>query len=229
MKGKRSERRISGNGLVAAALALATGLAPVCPASADGPATKLAGTEASATSTKAENADDASGTDVPEAPKSAGEAGQPHPGSGVSPDRVRTALAEAESRRQALLRPDTQPADQDTHTALAERWGLEVLGVRLTARGYMIDFRFRVLDLNKALPLFDPREKPYLLAEDSAIRLPVPTGQKVGAFRTTNRGRNIQAGKDYYMLFANPDAFVKAGARVTVAIGDFRAEHMTLR
>jgi hypothetical protein len=119
--------------------------------------------------------------------------------------------------------------DSATHKELVERWGVEVIGVREAARGYMIDFRFRVLDADKALPLFDARIQPYLLTEGTNVKLPVPVGEKVGAFRTTNRGKNIQSGKDYYMMFANPDSYVRPGQRVSVVIGDFRAEHMTLR
>jgi hypothetical protein len=93
----------------------------------------------------------------------------------------------------------------------------------------MIDFRFRVVDAEKALPLFDHRTKPYLLAQGSDIKLPVPVGAKVGAFRPTNRGKNIKAGKNYYMMFANPDAYLKVGQKVSVVIGEFRAEQMTLQ
>jgi hypothetical protein len=67
------------------------------------------------------------------------------------------------------------------------------------------------------------------LTEGTNIKLPVPVGEKVGAFRTTNRGKNITAGRDYYMMFANPDSYVKPGQKVSVVIGEFRAEHMTLQ
>jgi len=109
---------------------------------------------------------------------------------------------------------------------LADKWGVELLGMRLTSAGYMLDFRFRVMDADKALPLFDHRIKPYIVAERSNIKLPVPMAAKVGAFRPTNRGKNIKADKTYYMIFGNPDRHVKAGETVTVAIGDFKVEHL---
>jgi hypothetical protein len=98
--------------------------------------------------------------------------------------------------------------------------------MRLTAAGMMLDFRFRVVDADKALPLFDHRIKPYVVADKSDIKLPVPMAAKVGAFRPTNRGKNIKADKTYYMIFGNPDRYVKAGEKVTVVIGDFRLEHL---
>jgi hypothetical protein len=110
--------------------------------------------------------------------------------------------------------------------ALAEKWGVELLGMRLTAAGMMLDFRFKVLDAQKALPLFDHRIKPHIVAERSNIKLPVPMAAKVGAFRPTNRGKNIKADKIYYMIFGNPDRHVKVGEKVTVVIGDFKVEHL---
>jgi hypothetical protein len=109
---------------------------------------------------------------------------------------------------------------------LADTWGVELLGMRLTSAGYMLDFRFRVLDADKALPLFDHRIKPHIVAERSNIKLPVPMAAKVGAFRPTNRGKNIKADKTYYMIFGNPDRHVKVGEKVTVVIGDFKVEHL---
>ncbi|RMG84918.1 MAG: hypothetical protein D6708_16425, partial [Candidatus Dadabacteria bacterium] len=34
-----------------------------------------------------------------------------------------------------------------------EKWGIEVVGVMLSAGGYMLDFRYRVVDPEKAKPL----------------------------------------------------------------------------
>jgi hypothetical protein len=140
-------------------------------------------------------------------------------------EKVRAAMAAAEVRRLAALQPDPGPDSK----ALAEKWGVEVIGMSLTSAGYMLDFRFRVLDADKALPLFEHRIKPYVVADKSDIKLPTPMAPKVGAFRPTNRGKNIKADKTYYMVFANPDSYVKPGEKVSVVIGDFRAENMTVR
>jgi len=140
-------------------------------------------------------------------------------------EKVRAAMTAAEARRLAGLQPDPGPDSK----ALAEKWGVEVIGMRLTSAGYMLDFRFRVLDADKALPLFEHRIKPYVVADKSDIKLPVPMAPKVGAFRPTNRGKNIKADKTYYMVFANPDSYVKPGEKVSVVIGDFRAENLTVK
>jgi len=120
------------------------------------------------------------------------------------------------------------PVDPEQAKKLAEQWGVKLISLNLTAADMMMDFRFRVLDADKALPLFDHRIKPYVVAERSSIKLPVPMAAKVGAMRPTNRGKNIKANKNYYMIFANPDRHVKSGEKVTVIIGDFRVEHLTV-
>jgi hypothetical protein len=85
-----------------------------------------------------------------------------------------------------------------------------------------------VTDVQKALPLFDSRVKPYLESEQSRVKLAVPSGAKVGALRTTNRGRNIKPDKIYTIMFANPGFHVKPGQKVSVVIGDFKVEHLTV-
>ena len=109
---------------------------------------------------------------------------------------------------------------------LRDDWGIEVLGIRLASGDYMMDFRFRVLDVDKAMVLFDHQVKPHLIVDRNNIKLPVPMAAKVGAFRPTNRGKNITSGKNYYMVFGNPDRHVKAGETVTIVVGDFRVEHL---
>jgi hypothetical protein len=150
------------------------------------------------------------------------------PPSPMTADQIRAAIEDAEKRRKDKSKPDSSISGELAEK-LADQWGVEVIGINLTSAGYMLDFRFRVVDADKALPLFDHRIKPYVLAERSNIKLPVPMAPKVGAFRPTNRGKNIKADKTYYMVFGNPDSHVKRGEKVTVVVGDFRAEHLTVR
>lgn len=140
-------------------------------------------------------------------------------------EQIREEIAEAEKNRQEALKPDAAAPNE----ALREAWGVEVIGISRTTAGYMLDFRFRVVDAKKALPLFDHRIKPYVTAEKSGLKLPVPEAAKVGAFRPTNRGNNIKSDKTYYMVFANPDDYLKPGDKVSVVIGDFRVEHLTVK
>lgn len=102
--------------------------------------------------------------------------------------------------------------------AIASRWGIRIDTLRLTAAGYMLDFRYQVLDANKAKPLFERKTKPVLHDEASGVQLPVPVPPKTGALRSSNEP---QAGRKYFMFFANPARFIKPGKSVTVTIGEF--------
>ncbi|MEW7999081.1 MAG: hypothetical protein AB2795_11060 [Candidatus Thiodiazotropha endolucinida] len=123
-----------------------------------------------------------------------------------------------------IIQPEMVSADLANE--IADKWGIRLISLRLTAAGYMIDFRFRVLNVEKSKNFFDQRIKPHLVVERSNAKLPIPMAAKVGAFRTTNRGQNIKPNKTYYMVFGNPDAHVKSGEKVTMVIGDFKAEHL---
>jgi hypothetical protein len=120
------------------------------------------------------------------------------------------------------------PIDNDRIRQIKQEQGVEIQSLQMTASGYMMDFRFRVLDVEKAKKFFDHRVKPYLHVEKSNAKLPVPMASKVGAFRSTDRGKNIKPNKNYYIVFGNPDAHVKRGEKVTLVVGDFKIEGMTV-
>ena len=140
-------------------------------------------------------------------------------------EEVYQGMLEAEQRRIAAGQSDSAIDNRK----IIERWGVEVISVSYAADGFWLDFRFRVFDPEKAGVLFDNRYKPYLQSEASGQKFAVPSAAKVGALRTTNRGHNVQAGKVYTIMFANPGFHVKPGQLVTVAAGDFKAEHLTVR
>jgi hypothetical protein len=100
-------------------------------------------------------------------------------------------------------------------------WGVEVIGVHPVSSGYMLAFRYRILDAKKAKPVNDMKGKAYLIDEATLTRLAVPALENVGELRT---GATPQADRTYFMIFGNPGRLVKAGSRVSVVIGDFHAE-----
>ncbi|MBI5632249.1 MAG: hypothetical protein HZA15_02075 [Nitrospirae bacterium] len=114
---------------------------------------------------------------------------------------------------------------QNSEASLEERWGIKVLSIRLSAEGHMIDFRYRVLDPEKAVPLFDRNIKPYLVDEATGAMFTVPEPPKIGALRNT---RKPQSERNYFILFANPGRYMQKGKSVTVVVGDFRAEHLVV-
>jgi hypothetical protein len=110
-------------------------------------------------------------------------------------------------------------------TLTKRKWGIEVFGVHLTAAGYMLQFDYKVLDAKKAEALFDRRIKPYLLDTKTGAKFLVPAPEKVGQLRNVN---TPEAGRTYWVLFANPAKMIKAGTQVDVVIGDFRAAGLTV-
>ena len=108
---------------------------------------------------------------------------------------------------------------------LAEKWGIEITALRMTAYNHMIDFRFRVLDAKKADSLFVRQTKPYLLDQKTGKVLAVPNTAKIGPLRNSNKP---QEGRIYWMFFGNHTGLVQAGHKVTVVIGEFKVENLVV-
>ncbi|MBN1918058.1 MAG: hypothetical protein JW889_09130 [Verrucomicrobia bacterium] len=113
--------------------------------------------------------------------------------------------------------------------ALAETWGVEIVGVWRSAGGYMLDFRYRVIDAEKAAPLLTrgPGIRPYLIDQASGAQLGLASSPKVGPLRQTTQVPTV--GRVYFAIFANPGGMVASGNKVTVVIGDFRAEDLVVQ
>ena len=107
-----------------------------------------------------------------------------------------------------------------------EKWGIEITRLHLTANGYMIDLRYRVLDAGKAGELFVRKNKPLLIDQESGKVLTVPNMGKIGPLRTSNKPKE---GKIYWMFFNNISGLIHSGSKVTVVIGAFRAEDLVVR
>lgn len=116
---------------------------------------------------------------------------------------------------------DLRPAAE-----LSEKWGIEITMLSMTAAGHMVDFRFRVLDPEKAASLFAPENKPYLIDQASEKVLAVPKSSKVGPLRTSEPPMQDRI---YWMFFGTVPGLVKTGSKVTVVIGDFRAEDLVVQ
>ncbi|TKB07289.1 hypothetical protein [Desulforhopalus sp. IMCC35007] len=124
----------------------------------------------------------------------------------------------------AAVGPDLLHNSKTFEKKLEDQWGIELTALRMTAADRMIDFRYRVLDADKAAPLFKRQTKPYLIHQASGKVLAVPNTAKVGSLRNSNMPKE---GRIYWMFFGN-QGVVKAGDKVSVVIGDFRAENLVI-
>ncbi len=117
-------------------------------------------------------------------------------------------------------------ASKDEKLSITEKiWGIRPLSVQLTAAGNLLDYRFRVIDPDKALALMKRGDKAYLIDQASGIKLTVPR-TKVGPLRQT--GSRPTAGKVYPILFSNTAKVVKQGSKITLVIGGFRRENIVV-
>lgn len=119
----------------------------------------------------------------------------------------------------------TQVTSGEAKNHAGEPWGIRVVGVRTTAAGYMLEFRYRVTDADKAAALFARKTKPYLHHTASGKVLGVPTTAKLGPLRNSNAP---QAGRSYWMFFGNAGRLVQPGDKVTVSIGEFQTAALTV-
>lgn len=111
-----------------------------------------------------------------------------------------------------------------SHTkSVAEKWGVEPVALRLTGADHFIDFRYRVIDPDKAKALLNRDNTPYLIDEATGKVHTVPL-TKLGTLRAS--AVKPKAGRNYIVLFGNTNRIIKRGSLVTIVIGEFRAEHL---
>lgn len=104
--------------------------------------------------------------------------------------------------------------------------GVRIEGVRLSAAGYLLDLRYRVVDPGKAGALFERRARPVLLDPATGLMLGVPVAPKLGQLRPV--GRQVKVGRTYSMLFANPGRAVARGTRLALLLGEARIDGLAV-
>ncbi len=119
------------------------------------------------------------------------------------------------------------PAPEDVpSTKAASDPVIEVVGVRLAAYGGIVDLRYRVIDPERARGLLGKGTKAHMLHQPSGRKLPVSSG-KLGDMRAQTG--TPESGRHYFVLFTNVDRIVKSGDKITVEIGNFKAEDITVQ
>jgi len=116
---------------------------------------------------------------------------------------------------------------EEVQEKLRTDWGIEVVGLRLTAGGHMLDFRYRLLDASKGKDLFGWEVKPVLTDLATGLKLEVPRPPKIGPLKQT-RNAPIE-GRTYFVLFGNPGRFIKTGSVLSLEIGKLEIEQLVAR
>jgi len=105
---------------------------------------------------------------------------------------------------------------QQAAAAIADRTGVQVTQVMVTADGGLIDLRYEVIDPDKAVFLFDDLTVvPRLIAKD---------GTEIALMSLPHR-HSVEAGLAYFILYRNVEGAVEAGDEVTVVVDGIQLEH----
>lgn len=144
----------------------------------------------------------------------------PRQPSSAKADTVHTgnSAASASARRKPLRATGLSPHARDYYLL---NWGVDSFTVKAVESGQMIRFSFAVLDPRKAAPLNDKKVNPSLIDQQARVSLTIPSMENVGPLRQSS---TPQAGKSYWMVFANKGKVVKPGDRVSVQIGKFHVD-----
>ncbi len=105
---------------------------------------------------------------------------------------------------------------------LEEELGIQILSLRLTSADSLLGLRFRVVNSEKATPLFD-RDRPHMIHQASGAKLRTigPPNHAPQAARPEPEGR-------YAIVFGNTNRKVKHGDIVTILVGDYRVEDIVV-
>ncbi|MCP4874943.1 MAG: hypothetical protein GY896_05640 [Gammaproteobacteria bacterium] len=106
-------------------------------------------------------------------------------------------------------------------------WGIEPIHLRVSTGGFMIEFRYRVIDKDKAVVLSNRKHKPVLNSLKSKARLAVPFFPTVG-FIKSNR-KYLKEGKNYTMMFSNENRHLLSGDLVTIQARDEESPILTVQ
>jgi hypothetical protein len=107
----------------------------------------------------------------------------------------------------------------------ADLYGIDDMSAKLTESGQLVRFSYRVVDAAKAKLMMDRAAEPALQDEAAHVSLSIPVMDKVGPLR---QSMGAVEGKSYWMAFSNKGGPVKAGHKVSVAIGPVRIDGLVI-
>ena len=121
--------------------------------------------------------------------------------------------------------PVSDAAPINIKQRILDQWGIEIVGIRLSAADRMLDLRYKVVFPEKAASLLQRQVETYLIDQATGERLAVPR-TKLGPMRQT--AVTPQADRHYFILFANPNRTIKQGSKVTLVLGELTVENLVI-
>jgi hypothetical protein len=108
-----------------------------------------------------------------------------------------------------------------TADGMAARYGIDVNLIGVTAAGGLIEFRYQVVDPDKAdRMIHNDKLLPIVVVEDSGATMVISR---------PHHASEIKLGATYFFLFANAHDAIHAGSQVTLVMGDSRIEHIKVQ
>ncbi|MBC8419195.1 MAG: hypothetical protein H8E10_11420 [Desulfobacterales bacterium] len=123
---------------------------------------------------------------------------------------------------------DQGAVPEEKYQTLVARWGVRPVAIRLTGADYFVDFRYVIVDPEKAKTVLSrgkQNKDVFLLDQKTGKKFPVPV-TKVGPLRATTL--SPKKDRQYTILFSNVGKSIKKGGKVSVIIGEFKAENLTV-
>jgi hypothetical protein len=116
---------------------------------------------------------------------------------------------------ETVWEPGTLPVSAE----IEEKFGVRFTFVAVTAKGGMVELRYRVIDEGKAANFGHYSETaPMLIAED--------TGKIVDVTIMGLHNHRVEPGRQYYVLYRNTDRAIQSHRPVSIAVGDLKLEHV---
>jgi len=107
-----------------------------------------------------------------------------------------------------------------TAQGMAAKYGIDVNLIGVSAAGGLIQFRYQVVDPDKAdAMIHDPKLFPIVVVEESGATMAIPRPHQ-------HSGAALELGGTYFFMFANAHNAIHRGSLVTLVMGDARLEHI---
>jgi hypothetical protein len=107
-------------------------------------------------------------------------------------------------------------------SGLAERSGVRLVRVAVTAGGGLLDLRYQVVDPSKAVTVHEAETPPAIIDERTGLVL---NRLLMGH---AHQGQ-LKPAVSYYLVFENTGNWVHHGSEVTVLLGDAEVEHVVVK
>ena len=155
------------------------------------------------------------------------------------PPAVETpALAEPAAPVESAPAP-VKPVVAGRPGTLEGEWGIRVASVGLTMAGGAVDFRYTVVDAEKALLLSQGMTSAYVIDQATGTKIsmtPPPMKGPAAAHSSARMARQgggfppspnrLAAGRTNSLLLPNPAGLLKSGSIITVVVGDIQTQNV---